>query len=381
MSTRDRAIYLNNAATGWPKPPCVTEAIRAALETPPFHPGRSVDRSADALTECRRRLGELLGVDDFRRIVLTMHATHAINLAILGLELPPGAGVVTTITEHNSVLRPLNHLKKRRGITVTVIGLDSDGKIDGRALDRALAGRPALLAMSHASNVTGRVNDVQPAFSRAKAAGAVTLLDASQSLGHVPVRPRELGADLVAFTGHKGLHGPAGTGGLYVSPDVELQPVLVGGTGVRSDLELQPPEMPTRLEAGTPNVPGLAGLAAALRWHEAEGAEHRRRADGAARRLRGELRAIPGVRIFDDDDTAARVGIVSFRVDGWKVEETGYVLAESFGVICRTGLHCAPLIHDAIGSAPEGTVRFSVSGFTTDEEIETAVAAVRRLAA
>ena len=290
-------MYLNNAATGWPRAPGVVEAVAEALSAPPAHPGRAAGRVADFRSECRARTAALLGVGDPTRIVLTTHATHALNLAIRGLDLPPGARVVTTVTEHNSVLRPLNHLRAERGLRITIVGLDAGGAIDTAAFAAALAQQPALVAINHASNVTGHIADVGPLFARAKDAGATTLLDASQSLGHVPIQPDSLGADLIAFTGHKGLHGPPGVGGLYVAPHIELAQVYVGGTGVRSDLELHPAEMPTRLEAGTPNIPALAGFAAALRWHEVNAAQSRRRETELARRLRSGLRGVLGVEI------------------------------------------------------------------------------------
>jgi cysteine desulfurase/selenocysteine lyase len=192
--------------------------------------------------------------------------------------------------------------------------------------------------------------------------------------------PESLGADLVAFTGHKALRGPPGTGGLYVSPTVELEQVFVGGTGTRSDLEFHPPEMPMRLEAGTPNLPAFAGLAAALRWHAETGRSFQEQEQAVARKLMDGLEGIDGIQIMGHNRQEGHVPIVSFRVGGWTVGDSGYALANSFGIICRTGLHCAPLIHAAIGSAPEGTIRFSPSGFTTEEEIDSVLEAVKTLA-
>jgi selenocysteine lyase/cysteine desulfurase len=229
--------------------------------------------------------------------------------------------------------------------------------------------------------VTGRISDVAPLFENARAQGAVTLLDASQTLGHIPVNATELCADMVAVTGHKGLRGPTGTGALYVAEGLCLRQVYVGGTGVRSDLELHPPEMPMRLEAGTPNIAALAGLAAALQWHQAHGADFTCVEHSLAVELRSGLEATAGVHVYPGGPDDRRVGIVSFTIDSFPVEDVAYVLAESFGIICRCGLHCAPLIHAAIGSAPEGTIRFSVSGANTQDEIAAAIDAVRKLAA
>ena len=381
MSSADAPIYLNNAASAWPRAEGVVDAVQRALVEPPSHPGRTTTTEMDAPTRCRRALAAMLGVDTPERIVLTSHATHALNLAILGIGLQAGDRVVTSVTEHNSVLRPLHHLRERPGIEVDVVGLDEDGNLDAVSFGAALSKLPRLVVLNHASNVTGRVNDVAPLLAKARAHGAVTLLDASQTLGHIPVNAAELCADMVAITGHKGLRGPTGTGALYVTEGLCLRQVYVGGTGVRSDLELHPPDMPMRLEAGTPNVAALAGLAAALEWHQRDGVEFARAEHALAHELRAGLRASPGVHVYDTAPDERRVGIVSFTIDSFPLEDATYVLAESFGIICRCGLHCAPLIHAEIGSAPEGTIRFSVSGANTQDEITAAIDAVRKLAA
>lgn len=377
---RDRRIYLNSAATAFPRAPGVAEAVYQALLEIPQHPGRAVGRARDAVDTCRRQLAALLGADGPDRIVLTANATHALNLAIWGVGgVRPGT-CITTTNEHNSVLRPLRHMTDRFGVDLAIIRCDAHGHFDEAAFDQALGEQPALVVMNHASNVTGRVFDVAPWLARARDAGAVTLLDASQSLGHVPVDAARLGADMVAFTGHKGLHGPPGTGGLYVSPQIELEQVIVGGTGIHSDLDRHPTAMPLRLEAGTADLPALCGLAAALEWVGQRDAAFEQRASSLGEQLRRQLADTPGVRVYDGEGPATRTGIVSFRIGHWAVEEAGYALEESFGVICRTGLHCAPLIHRCIASHPEGTIRLSVSGFTRDSDVDAAVAAVRRLA-
>lgn len=378
--------YLNNAATAWPRAPGVTEAVAGMLEAVPDSPGRGANLQScdplsdnDPLQECRKRLSSLFSVRDPGRIALCSNATHALNLAILGQDWRDCRRVVTSVTEHNSVLRPLTRLQHLYKFDLVVVGLDRHGALDRDSYEHALVQGVDLVVLNHASNVTGRVQDAGALFARAKEEGATTILDASQTLGHIPVKPAALHADLVAFTGHKALRGPPGTGGLYVSPSTELEQVIVGGTGVRSDLAFHPPEMPMRLEAGTPNMPSFAGLAAALRWHEKEGDAARRTEQERVRQLAAGLAAIKGVQILGPGPAEDRVPIVSFRVRDWPVEDCGYVLMKGYGIICRTGLHCAPLIHAAIGSAPEGTVRFSPSGLTTEEEIAYAVAAVTEI--
>jgi len=234
---------------------------------------------------------------------------------------------------------------------------------------------PRVVAVNHASNVTGAVQPVKELFGLAKECGAITLLDASQSLGLVNVNVQDLQADMVAFTGHKYLLGPVGTGGLYVCPDVQLDPVLIGGTGERSDLKDMPPEMPLRLEPGTPNLPAFAGLAHALRWQREDPAD-RERLGGLCTRLEQGLQTV-GARVITV--SGERTPVVSFTVPGWDVEEVGYILQKEFGILCRCGLHCAPLIHPYLGTAPRGTVRFSLSRFTTLDEVECVINAIGRL--
>ena len=342
----------------------------------------------DPLKHCRQSISRLLGVDDPSSIVLTEHATHALNLAMTGLlcdgSAAPGNGgavhVITTVTEHNSVLRPLRHLEAAGRAEITIVGLTEDGSLDGDAFEELMKTGPGLVVMNHISNVTGRVNDVGRYFEMAKEAGAVTLLDASQSVGHMKVNARETCCDMIALTGHKGLHGPPGTGALYVDPHIELGYFIVGGSGSRSDLELHPGDMPARLEAGTPNIPAFTGLAAALDWVETRESAFLQNEYRLGEHLREKLNAINGVRVFDSAQNSESIGVVSFRVDGWDPFETAFVLEGSFGIQCRAGLHCAPLMHQAIGSWPDGTVRLSVSGFSTDDDVDAGLDAVRHLA-
>jgi len=371
-------VYLNNAAGSWPKAPGVADAVKEGLLLPPYHPGRST-RTVDPAGECREILGSMMGIDNSSNIALTCSATHSLNLAILGLNFSSRSRVITTVMEHNSVLRPLYRLKEKAVIRLDVIGLDEDGSPSGEEFEMALDSDVALIVMSHVSNVTGRVVDVARYFSRAKESGAITLLDASQSMGHLDVRPDDLCCDMVAFTGHKGLLAPPGTGGLYVAPHIELEQVIVGGTGVRSDSMQHAPEMPMRLEAGTPNVPAFMGFAAALRWLRDNQEEFRARERRIYQSLRSEMEEIEGIRLFSPGQ-GDHSSIISFALKGWDVEETGQVLEDSFDIICRTGLHCAPLVHEAIGSAPRGTVRFSVSGFTTEDDVQRSISALKRIA-
>jgi len=372
--------YFNNAATAWPHAPGVPEAVADALRLMPIHAGRSSGAENEVLLDCRRQLCALFKVDNPDRIILTANATQSLNQVIFGLELAAGDHVVTSQAEHNSVLRPLHHLKRDRGIRLDIVGFGEDGQLDVDAFKELIDNKTRLVVLNHVSNVTGEQLPVEEIFSHAKSFGAITVLDASQSLGCIHVWAQPLQADIIVFTGHKGLRGPPGTGGFYVAPGINLAQVMVGGTGVRSDLELHPEEMPIRLEAGTPNLPGLSGLNVALRWLNNEGARFYQQAQQKTAQMRNALQQIDGISIFGRANPEINSGIISFQINGWSVAEAGQALQESFGIICRSGLHCAPLIHSAIGSAPEGTIRFSLSGFTTEEEINWAIKAVQKLA-
>jgi selenocysteine lyase/cysteine desulfurase len=372
-------IYMNQAASSWPKAPGVAEAVLQSLEELPEHPDRSTSSVVDHPGCCRIQLARLLGITASDRVVLAGNATHALNLAMLGVG-ERIRRVVTSVTEHNSVLRPLRHLCRRRKATLEILPRDPKGGLNLERFEQELKKKPDLVVFNHASNVTGRVLNVGPLFREAKAVGAITLLDASQSFGQIDVHPEELNADLVAFTGHKYLLGPPGTGGLYVSPQLELEQFLVGGTGVRSDLEFHPEDMPMRLEAGTPNWPGWAGLSAALAWLDSERANFLHKGETLYRRLLGGLQSISGIELLDSPHPDQNLGIVSLRLKGWSVEEAGYALHESFGIVCRAGLHCAPLMAQSLGCFPEGTIRLSLSGNNSEEEVETVLVALQKMA-
>lgn len=340
----------------------------------------AVGRSAgedDPVEAARRAVALWLQVEN-SRIVFAGSVTLALNVAIHGLPGECFRHVVTTVREHNSVLRPLHQAQARWGGRLTVISLERGGTLDRAAWFRALEQGATLAVLNHASNVTGQINPVEELLAPARATGAVTPLDASQSAGYLERAPGRWPVDLMAFGGQKGLHGPPGVGVLYVAPHVGLRPLYSGGTGEHSHLPTQPDPMPLRLEAGTPDGPALAGLAAALRWRRQAGAGFAEHARKMAQRLEEGLKEIAGVRLFGTE--GPRLGVISFRIAGWEPNETAWVLRRSFGVVCRAGLHCAPLMHRALGTADAGTVRFSVSGFTAEEEVDRALEAVRRIA-
>ena len=361
---RPRPVYLNNAATSFPKPQRVVDAVVRALGAPPADTGRG-GGEADPRAECRRLLAALLGVPDPLRVVLLPSATHALNLVIGGLATV-GGHVVTTPLEHNSVLRPLAHLARDRGIGVTIVRPERTGRLSPAAFAAALDRGTCLAVVNHASNVSGGIQPIEEIAELVARAGVPLLVDASQSAGILPIDHEALpGRVFVAFSGHKALLGPAGVGALIV-PDDSLPQDVVGGTGAQSESVLHPAQLPLRHEAGTPNLPGIAGLCAGVRAVAECGVERggRQRAE-LVRELTGELGRIPGVRLVPVAADDGRVGVLSFNLAGWDPRDVGFALREVFGIEVRAGLHCAPLAHRFLGTAPLGTVRVSFGSHST----------------
>lgn len=378
-------IYLDNAATTWPKPESVYKALDEFARNGAANPGRSGHRMAVAseskVAEARARVAKLLNAESPDRIVLTMNATDALNIAIKGL-LRPGDHVVTSVLEHNSINRPLAALEQAGAIFVTRIAASADGGLAVDAVREALTSATRLVALTHASNVLGVVNDAAALGAAAMAHGAVLLLDASQTAGVVPIDVRGDQLDLVAFPGHKGCFGPMGTGALYVKPGLALRAFREGGTGFGAESEHQPDAMPFHLEGGTPNAHGLAGLAAGLEFIEREGVRkigsHER---DLALRFADEARRIPGVTVWSAKSPAKQIGPVSISIQGRDPSKVGAMLDERHGIACRPGLHCAPGTHRHLGTFPAGTVRFSFGYFNTAADVDAAAAALREIAA
>jgi cysteine desulfurase / selenocysteine lyase len=376
-------IYFDNAATSWPKPPEVLSAMADCLAEAGGNPGRSGHRlsiaAARLVEEARELLAGLFNAGDPSRIVFTHNATHALNLALYGL-LRPGDHAVTTSVEHNSVMRPLRHLETQ-GVELTVVACRADGTLPLDEVRRALRPRTRLLATTHASNVLGTVMPIGELAAAAHAAGALYLVDASQTAGALPIDVELAGVDLLAFTGHKALLGPTGTGGLFIRPGLDVAPLLRGGTGSDSDREFQPGFHPDVHESGTLNVAGIAGLAAGVRFLREVGidsvAAHERRLVAAFRQQAGN---IPGLTVYGPDEARNRCGVVSFNLAGVSSSEVAQMLDDSFGILARAGLHCAPSAHRTAGTFPAGTVRFAFGWFNTEGEIDAAAAALAELA-
>lgn len=376
-------IYLDNAATTMHKPQTVIDAVTQAMCSL-GNAGRGATSGAlDAartIHACRAKLARLLGCPRADHVCFTPNSTAALNTAINGV-VRPGDHVVTTVLEHNSVLRPLNRLAAEQGVTVEHAGCDTNGVLDYDELERLVTPGTRAVVVTHASNVTGNAVDIACVAALAHAAGALVIVDASQSAGTAHIDMRAMGLDVVCFTGHKGLMGPQGTGGLAVAEDVDVAPWAMGGTGVHSFDTLQPMEWPTRLEAGTLNGHGVAGLSAGLDFIEAQGgveaiATHER---ALADRFLAGVREIPEIKLYGAFDQSARSAIVSLNVGNIDSAEISDALMQGWGIATRPGAHCAPLMHCALGTERQGVVRFSFGYFNTAEEVDTAIDALRNL--
>lgn len=381
-------MYLDNAATSFPKPDCVCDAVDAWMRGGAASAGRGSHRAAgDAdqiIDRCRNLLARLLGVSSPSQIVFTLNCTDSLNLVLQGL-LKSGDRVLASTMDHNSVLRPLHAMHEQHGILFDLVDFDPvTGLIDEQQFSAMLDRSPVrLVVLTHASNVTGRIQPVRELTRRAQDAGALVLLDAAQTAGHWPIHMAELGVDFLAAAGHKGLLGPLGTGILCVRKGLEqqLQPLRFGGTGTSSESLDQPITMPARFESGNMNLPGIAGLESGVDWILQQTISQLH-SNGSLRtqQLWHGLNEIAGVRLLTPR-TTDNCGLVSFTMEGQDCQEVAMILDQSFDIQCRAGLHCAPLAHQTLGTLAEGgAIRFSPGVFTSSEEVDNAVAAVNAVA-
>ncbi len=387
-------IYFDNAATSWPKPPGVAEAMVRFLNGVGANPGRSAHRlaveSGRIVYNTREAVAELFNAPDPLRVVFGHNVTEALNLALRGL-LRSGDHVITSSMEHNSVMRPLRALE-RQGVEVTVVRCSPQGFLDPADVEAAVRPNTAMLALNHASNVVGTLLPVAEVGRIARRHGLLLLVDAAQTGGAYPIDVEADGIDLLAFTGHKSLYGPMGTGGLIIGERVDvdrMEPLKRGGTGSRSEHEEQPDFLPDLCESGTPNAVGLAGLEAGLRWVLERGVDAIRAHEvELAQRLIHGLTNIPstgsgqrpGVTIYGGLDAELQTATVSFDIAGMAPSEVGLRLDEEYSILCRVGLHCAPAAHKTMGTFPSGTVRFGLGAFNTLQEVDDALTAVQALA-
>lgn len=375
-------IYLDNAATSFPKPEEVYRAVDSTLRHVTGSPGRGGHRggiaAARLVLEAREAVCHLIGVADSSRLILTHSATESLNIAVNGL-LKPGDHVVTSTMEHNSLARPL-HLASRRGVNVTWVSADRHGYVNPSDVSAAIRPNTRLVALTHCSNVTGTIQPVAEIGAIARSHGSLFLVDAAQSIGSIPVDVMTMQVDILAAPGHKGLMGPPGTGVLYVAEGVNLEPLMVGGTGTASSSLEQPDGLPERYESGTMNAPALAGLAAGAAFVGAAGIDAISRHEASlVNRLMEGFKEIPRVKLCGPPIGAERGSVLSFTVDGMDASQIGFILDHEYEISVRTGLHCAPEAHKTIGTFPDGTVRLSPGYFTTMKEIETCLEAVEQI--
>jgi cysteine desulfurase family protein len=380
-------IYLDNAATAWPKPENVYQFPIEFYRSTGVNPGRSgFDKAIEAgmiLDNTRKRLTRFFGGDEDapERLCFGQNATDALNLIIQGL-LSKGDHIVTTNLEHNSVIRPVNHLVRDAGVEATFVPFDKAGFVDPNDIKKAIKKNTKLVIVNHGSNVLGTVQPVREIGKVCRERGVLLGIDTSQTAGVIPINMKEMNVDVLAFTGHKSLMGFMGIGGLYVRKHVEIRITRAGGTGVNSQYPYHLEEYPWRMEFGTPNMVGIASLWAGQDWLAQNGVEniHKREMELAQRLVQG-LREIEGVSLYCCDRLENHLSTVTINIDGLEAREVGTMLDVDYDIATRTGLHCAPLVHQQIGTSQlHGAVRFSIGPFNTAAHIESAIAAMREIA-
>lgn len=378
-------IYFDNAATSWPKPEAMINAMADFNAYVGANPGRSGHRlsieAGRVIFNARETIASLLGAEDPLSVIFTRNATEGMNIVVRGL-LCPGDHVVTSSMEHNSVMRPLRAMESE-GVELSVVPCSTTGDISPDDIAAGIRENTRMIIVTHASNVTGTIMPIADIAEKARKNGVIVCVDAAQTAGSMPVDVLRDNIDILVFTGHKSLNGPQGTGGFYIRKGLEemVNPLERGGTGSGSESEEQPDFMPDRFESGTPNTIGIAGLGAGAGYVAAVGVEAIRKKEIALTGLFLDgVSSIEGVRVYGDTDPATRVALVSFTIDGMSPSDISFSLDEGFNIMSRPGLHCAPSAHRTIGTFPCGTVRFSFGVFTTEEEIMTAIKAIETLA-
>ncbi len=373
-------IYFNNAATSYPKPISVIEAMSDNLRLPPENAFRENTDRVSGLTQCRKKVASFFHTSHEDRVIFCSGSTEALNIAIHGL-VKPQAQILTTQLEHNAVLRPLYKLHKENLIDLEIIPCHEIGHLDYDHFRKQLTAQTQFIVLNHASNVTGHVVDLQTIYEDICRGGEIPLIiDASQSAGSIDIDLSKFPRSILVFTGHKALHGPSGIGGLIIGSEVNLNCWKVGGSGIRSELKTMPEILPVKFEAGTANYPGIAGLSAAIEtFSESSATERGRYKSTLTHMLYNALLELPGFHLFCEEPEKNPCGVISFTIDGWSVKEIGYILHESFDIRVRSGLHCAPLIHIPMNTFPDGTVRISFSCYNHPDEIIELLRALRNI--
>lgn len=380
-----KLVYFDNAATSWPKPPEVMEAMNAAIAQYGASPGRSSHamavQASKIIFEARRNVARLIGVRNPNDIAFTLNTTMALNLALKGF-LKPENHVICTNIEHNSVRRPLEYLRQTRNVHVSYVECNEHGHLNIKELERQIRPNTTLIVVNHSSNLLGNILPIAQIAEIAKKHNIKLLVDAAQSIGIIPINVHELGIDMLAFPGHKGLLGPQGTGGLYINPDIDLEPLLHGGTGSQSEAIEQPSVRPDRYEAGTPNTPGIAGLNAGVKFvlNETVDKIHTKEYMLTQRLMEG-MESIPGVHMLGPKLGEPKTGVVSFIFDKIGSSEAAFALDRKYQIAVRAGYHCTPLAHETAGTLQYGAVRASISYYHTIDEIDYFIRAIREIEA
>lgn len=376
-------IYLDNAATSFPKPEAVIKAVTECLQSYCANPGRSGHKlaieAARVVFEAREAVAQLFNVPDSRNVIFTANATMAINTVFSSL-LDKGDHVVVSSMEHNAVMRPLRYLEKEGAITLAFLQSDANGKIIGD-VTQALQPNTKLVVINHASNVNGVVQDITSIVSKIKAynSSIVVLVDASQSAGVVPIDVNKIQCDFLAFTGHKALYGPQGIGGLIINTAKPLKPFIMGGTGSKSESQYQPEFLPDKFESGTLNLPGIAGLYAGIEYIKPRVDEIRNKEKAHIQKIVECIVALKHCTVYWGTEPENQIGVISFAHETLECSEIGQRLNDEYSICVRVGLHCAPLAHQTLGTYPHGTVRISVGAFTQDKEIDTLCKAIETI--
>lgn len=375
-------IYLDNAATTMHKPKKVIDAVVCAMSSM-GNAGRGANEASLSASriiyDTREKLCRFFHGENPRQIVFTNNSTESLNIAIKGL-LNPGDHVITTMLEHNSVLRPLYEMKEK-GVELTIIESDKNGRFRLEDMEAAIRPNTKMIVCTNGSNLTGNYVPLKPVGELAKKHDILFVVDASQTAGVFPIDVQDMMIDVLCFTGHKGLLGPQGTGGMYVKEGIKIRPLKTGGSGVQTYSKTHPAEMPTALEAGTLNGHGIAGLHAAMSYLEETGVDHiRAREQELMWRFYEGVKDIPEITIYGDFSTKERCAIVTLNIGEYDSSEVSDTLLTEYSISTRPGGHCAPLMHEALGTVEQGAVRFSFSHYNTEEEVDTAIEAVRELA-
>lgn len=375
-------IYMDNAATTMRKPQEVIDAVVSAMSSM-GNAGRGASEAALSASriiyDTREGLAKLFGAENARQIAFTSNSTESLNIAIKGI-LNPGDHVITTVLEHNSVLRPLYEMEKK-GTELSVIGCNEKGMPDIAAMEAAIKENTKMIICTNGSNLTGNYVDVAVIGKMAHKHGLIFAVDASQTAGVFPIDVQKMDIDILCFTGHKGLLGPQGTGGIYVKEGIQIRPLKTGGSGIQTYSKEHPVQMPTALEAGTLNGHGIAGLHAALGYLEKTGIDNiRKKEEDLMWRFYNGVKDVPGVKIYGDYSQKERCAIVTLNIGDYDSSEVSDELLMEYDISTRSGGHCAPLMHEALGTVEQGAVRFSFSHYNTEEEVDTAIRAIRELA-